>query len=103
MGNDNDADPAAYEPHYATIDDAEQVQIYESIMGNTDGEVTTTLLRGAGYLKDNRLLPSGFDKDTVGADIACAGRCARGRGLWRGRRPDPVCHRTWVRRRGPLR
>jgi hypothetical protein len=73
LGNDNDADPAAYEPHYATIDDAQQVQIYESIMGNTEGEVTTTLLRGAEYLKDNRLLPSGFDKGAVGTEIAVRG------------------------------
>jgi hypothetical protein len=73
VGNDNDADAAAYEPHYATIDDAGQVQIYESIMGNTEGEVTTTLLRGAEYLKDNRLLPSGFDKGAVDEDIAVRG------------------------------
>jgi hypothetical protein len=73
VGNDNDADPAAYEPHYATIDDAQQVQIYESIMGNTESEVTTTLLRGAKYLKDNRLLPSGFDKDIVGEEIGVQG------------------------------
>jgi hypothetical protein len=73
VGNDNDAHAAAYEPHYAAIHDAEQVQIYEAIMGNTDGEVTTTLLRGAEYLKDNRLPPSGFDKGTVAAEIAVRG------------------------------
>jgi hypothetical protein len=72
-GNDNDADPAAYEPHYLVIDNPDQVQIYESIMGDTEGEVTTILLRGAGYLKDNRLLPSGFDKSAVDADIAVHG------------------------------
>jgi hypothetical protein len=72
-GNDNDADPATYEPHYETITDGEQVQIYESIMGDTEGEVTTTLLRGAGYLKDNRLLPSGFDKGAVEEEIAVHG------------------------------
>jgi hypothetical protein len=72
-GNDNDVDAATYEPHYDTIDDAGQVQIYESIMGNTEGEVTTTLLRGAEYLKDNRLLPPGFDKAAVDDDIAVYG------------------------------
>jgi hypothetical protein len=72
-GNDNDADPAAYEPHYAAISDPDQVQIYESMMGDTEGQVTTTLLRGAGYLKDNRLLPTGLDKESAPADIAVYG------------------------------
>jgi hypothetical protein len=70
QGNDNDADPAAFEPHYTQITAPDQVQIYESIMVNTEGEVTTTLLRGAAYIKDNRLLPDGFDKGAVEADIA---------------------------------
>jgi hypothetical protein len=73
VGNDNDADPAAYEPHHLAIDSPEQVQIYEAIMGDTEGAVTTTLLKGAGYLKDNRLPPQGFDKNAVKADIAVHG------------------------------
>ncbi len=72
-GNDNDAGPGMYEPHYSLIDSADKVQIYESIMGDTEGRVTTTLLHGAGYLKDNRLLPLGFDKDDVEDDIAVVG------------------------------
>lgn len=59
-GNDNDADPKRYEPHYDLLTSPEQVQIYEGIMVNSDGEVTTQLLRGARYVKDNRLLPQGF-------------------------------------------
>lgn len=62
-GNANDADAAAYEPHYALLTSPDQVQIYEAIMVNSDGEVTTTLLRGARYLKDNRLLPAGFQSN----------------------------------------
>jgi hypothetical protein len=72
-GNDNDLDAASFETHHLVIDEPGQVQIYEAIMANTDGEVTTTLLRGAGYLKDNRLLPSGFDKLAAEADIAVHG------------------------------
>ncbi len=75
-GNDNDADPTAYEPHYLVIDNAEQVQIYEGIMGSTEGKPTTTLVAGAMYLKDNRLLPAGFDKGVVDADIAVYGAAA---------------------------
>ena len=65
VGNDSDADPSAYEPHYLEITSPDQVQIYEAVMGDTEGMVTTVLLKGAGYVKDNRLLPHGFDKAAV--------------------------------------
>lgn len=77
FGNDNDLDAAAFEPHYEVINAPEQVQIYEAIMGDVDAAVTTTLLRGAVYLKDNRLLPTGFDKITVSEDIAVKGNAAQ--------------------------
>lgn len=64
-GSDADAGPKAYEPHYDVITSDDQVQIYESMMQNTDGEVTYTLLRAASYVKDNRILPRGFDKSTA--------------------------------------
>ncbi len=72
-GNDNDADPLRYEPHYMEISSQDQVQIYESIMGDLKGAVTTSLLSAAMYLKDNRVLPAGFDKATADPDIAVAG------------------------------
>ncbi len=75
-GNDNDADAAAYEPHYDEITGADQVQIYESIMADVRGRVTTGLLSGVRYVKDNRLLPAGFDKTTAHADIAVHGGAA---------------------------
>jgi hypothetical protein len=49
------------------------VQIYEDILGDARGAVTTGLLSGVRYLKDNRLLPRGFDKRTADADIAVQG------------------------------
>jgi hypothetical protein len=73
-GNDNDADPARYEPHYETITTSDQVQIYESVLADASGEVTTGLLEGVDYMKDNRVLPSGFDKVTAEVDIAVHGR-----------------------------
>jgi hypothetical protein len=75
-GNSADVDPAAFEPHYDLITQADQVQIYEPILGDTDGNVTYTLLRAAQYLKDNRLLPQGMDKAKLPADIAVYGEAA---------------------------
>jgi|GEM_PF-1277404 len=74
--SDSGAEPAQYEPHYEEITAADQVQIYEPIMGDTDGNVTYTLLRGAQYLKDNRLTPQGFDKYAVPSDVAVYGAAA---------------------------
>lgn len=61
-GNANDENPEAFEPHYDLISAPDQVQIYEPIMKDVAGEVTTFQMLAAGYLKDNRLLPAGFDK-----------------------------------------
>jgi hypothetical protein len=73
VGNDNDRDRLAFEPHYQAITRPDQVQIYEDIMADTQGAVTTGLLSGVRYIKDNRLLPTGFDKSTAVADIAVHG------------------------------
>lgn len=76
VGNDNDDDARRFEPHYRQIDRPDQVQIYEDIIGDPNGNVTTGLLTGVRYLKDNRLLPHGFDKQTAGPDIAVVGEAA---------------------------
>lgn len=72
-GNDNDLDAARFEPHYTEITSSNQVQIYEDIMVDYAGEVTTGLLYGTRYIKDNRLLPAGFDKGTADPDVAVHG------------------------------
>jgi hypothetical protein len=72
-GNANDVSASRYEPHHTMIDDPEQVQIYEAILGEPDGSVTTVLLSAITYLKDNRLLPDGFDKRTASEDVAVHG------------------------------
>lgn len=69
-GDNHDADPGSFEPHHKVIRQPHEVQIYESVMVDTDGNVTNILLRGSGYIKDNRLLPVGFDKITAPGDIA---------------------------------
>ena len=73
VGNDNDADPRAFEAHYETIDRDDQVEIYESILGDADSRPTTGLLSAVKYLKDNRLLPRGFDKKTADPQIGVFG------------------------------
>jgi hypothetical protein len=72
---DNNTNPATltFEPHYDRITSPDQVQVYEAIMGNNENQVTYTLLRGATYLKDNRLLPQGFDKATAPNDVKVKG------------------------------
>lgn len=72
-GVDADVDRTTFEPHYDLITSPDQVQVYEAIMGDSNGDVTYTLLRGAQYLKDNRLLPRGFDKATAPNDIKVVG------------------------------
>jgi hypothetical protein len=73
IGNANDEDPSLYEPHYRAIVQEDQVQIYESIIGTAEFQVTTDLLRAARYIKDNRLLPDGFEKAAPYEDIAVRG------------------------------
>lgn len=68
-----DFNSAAYEPHYETITAEDQVQVYEAIMGNSDSAVTHTLLRATHYLKENRLLPSGFNKLGASDDVKVSG------------------------------
>ena len=76
-GNDNDYDNAGYEPHYTEINSTEQVQIYEAIMADPSGVPTTGLLSAVRFVKDNRLLPRGFNKATANEDIAVRGRAAQ--------------------------
>jgi len=64
---------APFEPHHERITSEDQVQIYQSVMENVDGEVTRTLLRAAGYAKDNRIPPMGFQATEVPSDIAVRG------------------------------
>ena len=51
---------ADWEPHHDVITSPDQVQIYEMVMGDVNGDKTTVLERAATPLKDNRLTPVGF-------------------------------------------
>ena len=76
VGNDNDADPSKFEPYYSAITQMGQVAIFEPILKDSTGKVTTGLLSAVGYLKDSRILPAGFNKDAVDSDIAVFGEAA---------------------------
>jgi hypothetical protein len=94
-GNAADGDPAAFEPHYDVITQPDQVQIYEPIMGDHEGQVTYTLLRAAQYLKDNRVLPAGADKVALPPEIAVYGEAAGDANFLGG--SDLVTYRVEVR------
>jgi len=74
LGNAADSSLSLYEPHYDLITRPDQVQVYEAIIGDVEGNLTHTLLDATGYLKDNRLLPAGFDKSLVPEAVEVKGR-----------------------------
>jgi hypothetical protein len=74
--NDNDADPQRYETYYREISSPDQVEIFEPILKDAEGRVTTGLISAVGYLKDSRILPHGFDKRTAEPDIAVVGEAS---------------------------
>ena len=55
------ADGPGVEPHHQVITREDQVAIYEAEMATATGGHTVSLLRGNGYVKDNRIPPRGFD------------------------------------------
>lgn len=75
-GNANDIDPTRYSPHYSRITAPDQVEIFEPILGDSQNHVTTGVLSATHYLKDNRILPAGFDKASAPPDIAVQGNAA---------------------------
>ena len=76
VGLDSDQNLDQYEPHYQRIESSDQVQVYETIMQDYQDKITYTLLRAKSYVKDNRLLPNGFDKSTAPNKIKVRGIAA---------------------------
>ncbi len=69
-----ETDPARYEPHRDVIEGANAVLVYEQVPGDEAGLPTTSLLAAAHQLKDNRILPRGFDpRSPDGARVAPVG------------------------------
>jgi len=54
-------DQTNFQPHYQVISRGDQVQIYQELIKDSDGKLTTSFLRRVQPVKDNRLRPRGFD------------------------------------------
>jgi len=74
MGDDHDDDPMKFEPHYEVITSPDQVQVYQAVMADESAEPTTALMRADHWIKDNRILPQGFDEATADERVAMTGR-----------------------------
>ena len=59
-GDEVEGHDSPFEPHHDVITAGDQVQIYELVMGDVNGDVTTVLERAKDPIKDNRLAPVGF-------------------------------------------
>ncbi len=59
-----------FEPHHQIINQANQNQIYEMVMGDVNSNFTTVLERAAVLLKDNRIPPEGFTTQHAAYDTA---------------------------------
>jgi mono/diheme cytochrome c family protein len=58
---ERDSDGAEqYQPHHEVITRQDQVQIYEELIRNAEGDFTTSFVRRHKHIKDNRLLPFGW-------------------------------------------
>lgn len=98
----HDLEPGSYEKHYGVVSRENQVQIYESVLENVKGEVTTVLLHASGYIKDNRLLPKGFVKADATQDTQVQGEAAADDNFQGGR--DTVIYRVDITdEEGPFR
>ncbi|HEX6178470.1 MAG TPA: hypothetical protein VF057_08920, partial [Thermoanaerobaculia bacterium] len=61
-----------YQKHHTVITSDDQVQIYEELVKNADGQFTTSFIRRDKDVKDNRLLPIGWTEK--GPDPSLNGR-----------------------------
>lgn len=68
-----DNDPATgkqvYQPHHQVITSQDQVQIYETLLHNSNHRFTTSFIRGKHTIKDNRLLPRGWQESGPHPDL----------------------------------
>lgn len=58
-----------FQPHHSVITDETQVQIYEELIVNTEGRITTSFVGLDHPVKNNRLLPKGWRLDGPFANV----------------------------------
>lgn len=58
-----------FQPHHEVITDSSQVQIYETLLHNRDGQFTTSFIHGCTIIKDNRFLPKGWTSKGPGGGL----------------------------------
>lgn len=63
-----------YEPHHDIITSADQVAIYEPVLGDVNDDITHVLLHARNYLKDNRIPPLGYKRSELPANPAEPGK-----------------------------
>jgi len=56
-------------PHYQEVTGPDEVPIFEAILADVDGLPTYRLMQGAGFYKDNRLLPQGWSANHPNAAL----------------------------------
>ncbi len=76
VGDDHDSDGSRFEPHHTVITMPGQVQIYQGVMADANGAVTTGLMSAARWVKDNRILPDGFDAARADPRVQVVGNAA---------------------------
>ncbi|MEZ4984171.1 MAG: hypothetical protein R2795_03900 [Saprospiraceae bacterium] len=86
---------ADYEPHYGVIRREDEVQIYEQVLGDVNGQVTTVLTRADHTLKDNRIPPLGFRTDHTVYDTTCISGAALNDPDFNSQKRGKVLGRTW--------
>lgn len=59
----------SFQPHYEKITSQDQVQIYEELTQDVNGQFTTSFVHRDHEVKDNRLLPKGWTKTGPSPDI----------------------------------
>lgn len=60
---DSQTGKQVFQPHHEVITDEGQVQIYEELMANVKGKITTSFVASDRHIKNNRLLPKGWRPD----------------------------------------
>ncbi len=61
LPSENGVDQREFQPHYQRITRGDQVQIFQELIQDSAGVLTTSFLRRVHPVKDNRLRPRGFD------------------------------------------